>query len=1129
MERFRSRPLIPIAILAFLTANARVSGCGGWWEEEPPHSLAGDLDRLPAKTLGQILLETEERTAEFAPLPVTREEVLEVVAMIGTKNPNLVAARIDRFVMRARANYVVDSQLLNALYDVRDAITSKGPTDEERKKYAEWRMANRPTVEENVKAVEFAKNDPMRPHTLYLQGAARFATDDRQHCRAWFEEIVKEFPDHPRGETARFLLARCDLWSARYTGEFLREEEQGKRLAIAEAAFRDYLKLYPKGRYAADAHGWLGGILWETRPAESLEHYITQFEDKSHPECAKSAAHMIEKQLARVSANPEGENEAMLKIVAKYPRIAQAAVYFVLNAPEIDPYDGKYDEPANLKQWRIKVLPKLAAAVAREEALYQGAWALRLRAMLAQAASAAGQQDEALKLTAGSAAELTRSDDLLFSRMVALQRAGRSRETVEAGLLFLKTFNDSPLREAVPVRIAHALVDEHRAGEAYLNLCQIEIGNSDRWNGRNDTIYPPAESALDLAQSSVYPDIKGTDAAADLKETILNLAPLAELEAVVERQEWNQKPELLAELKLMLVRRKASNEDFAGASRYVEDLQLQERITAFGSMAEAAGRGEPLEKAQAMIALGDAFEHAWKQLGTEDSDRFYQGATSLVLRENARGLGFSDPDPELENRNLLRHATRWWLNAARTAPGTDLSASARLRALEGIRLTALSSNYDFTRAVESNTDRVSKGIHDDLTKESPDSREARDAMYWSFIPCPKPRAKEGEEEHFDEWRVRWDIRGENDLSREGGNASRLGGYRALHYAAFGEFQFLKQRDEPANAITQPMLAELNEVTADPGDLLKKFPADKVTRDLEMARGAAENAAQFAIVNLLEDLNLFYQVPGLTDEARGEYLRLRLRCGGFPRFNHWEGNPDARPALHELFRQARENPALAAVRDFIDYAELYASEADRGSSGEFQPVYSSYEDVEKECRAFLDRYPKSPRREACSLLLMRSIYRQLPKRFDYAVNAENLEAGTTIVESRLPFHKELLENAIAAYEKEYPQMRYAAEVRNYRGIIAWRTAEYGPALDLTIAQLDDLSHPDLRREAAFRLAAIFADLGDPRHRKAVIVAVKARPTALAKLKPYLAIAPQKKDHPLRCLGTFLEDEFGLGPL
>ena len=35
-----------------------------------------------------------------------------------------------------------------------------------------------------------------------------------------------------------------------------------------------------------------------------------------------------------------------------------------------------------------------------------------------------------------------------------------------------------------------------------------------------------------------------------------------------------------------------------------------------------------------------------------------------MLRENAKALGFADPDKELENRNHLRHATRWWLRAA---------------------------------------------------------------------------------------------------------------------------------------------------------------------------------------------------------------------------------------------------------------------------------------------------------------------------------------------------------------------------------------------------------------------------------------------------------------------------------
>lgn len=1123
METARRLPLIPIVCLAILTSTHRVAGCGGWWDEEPPHSLAGDLDRLPAKTLGKILLETRETTSEIAPFPITNEEILDLVAKIGTQDNNLLAASIDKLVMRARADYSKYAGLLSVLYDVRDAITAAGPSDDERKKYAEWRVKQEAREETKDGPGNFAKSDPLRPHQLYLEGAARFARGDRKECRDWFDEIVKQYPNHPRAETARFLLARCDLWSARYSGAILQEEQQTELTAIADASFRHYLKLYPNGRYAADAHGWLGGLLWETDPAEALEHFIVQFEDKAHPECAKSAAHMIEKSLARVVADPERDNAAMIQVAARHPRIAQAAVYFVLNAPEINPYDGKFDEPAALKQWKIHVLPQLAEAVSLEKALYQDQWAPRFKAMLAQAASAAGWQKDALELTSATSAELTRSDDLLFARMVALQRAGKAKDAIDAGLLFLKTFNESPLRPAVPVRLAQAMVDEHRAGEAYLNLCLIEISDPDRWNGKNDTIYPPAEDEIDLAQSSVYPDTGGTDAAADLKKTILNLAPLDELEAVVGRPEWSQRAEDLAAFKTMLARRKASNEDFAGASKFTNDPEIQERMTKFEMLIEATRHGDPLTQAQAMIALGDAFEADWKGLSPDNPDEFDQGGSNLKLRENARALGFADPDQELENRTLMHHATRWWLRAARTAPGTDLSAKARFKVLEGIERTALSGEYEFTRAIESNLAQASREIYDVLRKESPDSKEARDAVYWNFAPCPKPEPVEG----VPWWNVRWSIRGDGDPSREVDRASLLGGYRALPYDAFGEFEPLREADDPSNAVTKPLLEELNEVKLDAPGLAQQFSAAVVTENFKTSLAAAENAKQVKISNLFEDLMLFHQVPGLTDEASDEYIRLRLRADDYPEFRNWDNKPDPRPALQGIFQTARANPALASAWDFIDYVELYANEADRGPSRDIGPVYPSYKDVEKGCRAFLEKYPKSPRREACSLLMMRAIYRQLPERFLHAVKPDGSVDADVIVESDEGFRQARLEKAIATYQAEFPKMRYAAEVRNFQGIIAWRKFEYGPALDLTIAQLNDMTHADLRREAAVRLANIFADLRDPRYRHGVMEAVKSRPDARTKLKFYLAYALRHRDHPLRCLGDFIEDKLATG--
>jgi len=1108
--------LIRLIGLAILLAATRVVASGVWFDDEPPYSLASDLDRLPAKSLGQILMETAaEIPSAEVPKPVAPREITAIIDGIGKAKPEALAARIDALAMRARATYPESAELLATLYDVRDAITAAGPDPATRQAYAKKRVSEPPRAATQDTPKAYAKGDAMRAHLLYLEGAARFASGGRQDCCDWFEEIVNRHPAHPRAETARFLLARCALWSARYTGETLDETEQVKRLAIAEAAFREFLRLYPHGPYAADAHGWLGGILWISDPAEALVHFIAQLEDPSHPECAKSAAHMIERVLSRIVANTEVHNEAVLKVVAQHPRIAQAAVYFVLNAPETDPSDGKYDTPDALKKWRLKVLPKLAAAVSREQELYQGSWALRLRAMLAQAASAAGHQQEAIKLTDPTGGELTQSDDLLFARLVALQRAGMTQQAIDAGLLFLKTYEHSPLRKAVPVRLAQALVDAHRAGEAYFHLSQTDLPEPNRYHGGAGSIYPPAEADIDLTNSAVYPEIDGTDAAVVLKETLVNFAPLPELEAVLDHKEWQKKPDELANFKQILAVRKAANEDFAGAALLNTELKFQARMTRYAVLVKATAQGDVAARAQAMVALGDAF--------AADVDADSSGPY-LTWRENARALGFSDPNLELENRNFNRHATRWWLRAARSLPATDLSAKARFKVLEGIELTARDSDYDFTRAIESNLAKASREILAVLRKESPDSLEARDAVSWDFDPAPKPKPQSDSEDDSADDSVAevtsWSVRGEDDWHREFQAASLLGGYHALPYNAFGKFEPLTSADDPNNSDTATLEKELAEVEVDATDLPTQFPAGLVRSAFETALATAQNATQVKLVNLFEDLALFQELPNLSDPARNEYIRLRLRADDYPAFNRWENKPDPRPNMQELLAHARKNPQLSAVSDFIDYAELYANEADRGPDGAFSPVYPSYRSVEKGCRAFLEKYPNSPRRQACSLLLLRAIYRQLPERFGHLEQTDQESDQYAIVESTEPFRPARLLAAIDAYQKEFSKPRYPAELRNFRAIIAWRTGDCGSALDLTIEQLDDEQHPDLRREAAVRLANLFADLRDPRYRHAMLEALQSRPAALAKLKLYLAVAPQHANHPLRCLGSFL---------
>lgn len=1115
------RLLFALTLAACLGLAPSLRGSGGWFDMEPPHSLEGDLDRLPAKSLGAIILELRAEQASGAAGEDANAQLPEgFFARIGQEKPATLAGEIDRLVARARRHYEENRDWLPALYDIRDAIVAPGVPDGLRRAYCEKRAAELPAFTATGEPASFAPGDPLRPHLLYLQGAAQFSEGDRTECRPWFEEIVSRHGDHPRAEGARFLLARCSLSASR--SETAEEAEKERARAEALAGFRDYIQRYPQGRYVADAHGWIGALLWQEEPAAALRHYITQLEDPEHPECKESAAHMIERVLGRVVGDPQGENKAVLRVVAQHPLVALAAVYFVLNAPEVHPNDGKYDEPASLKQWRLRVLPLLARAVADEKARYTGAWSLRMRAMLAQAASAEGQQKEALKLTGSDREELLRSDDLLFARIVALQRAGQAGEAEKAASLFLNSFPGSPLREGVLIRRAQALVDVQRAGEAYVLLSEMEAREVDRWHG-SESPYPPSESQLAPEDSAVYPDIQGADARAGLLFTLREFAPLPELEVALKSPAFQENEEAYRRLRYVVAMRWANRENFAAALSCLQgdqdedDAKLAAALQALAQLAAAVDQASGKEnQAKAMVALADAYEASHllefrSPLHSGDSVR-----EGLIAREDAKALGYAKPDEELEGHHELRHATKWWLRAARTVPASALSAQARLKVLHGMEQIALSSDYDFIRAREIRADEASRVIYDILRKENPGSAEARAAAYRSFPLNPAGLPEPGSLLRPPS------PRGEPDYDREVEMVRLLGGYRALPHDAFGEFPPCHTSDDPSNPVLDPIREALNEVSLHPETWPTALTQERLAEWLETARPAAENASQVKVINALEDLQLLLRHNELPQDARTLYVQLRLRFDDWAGWRYGDPAEDPRPALPGLFAQAKASPALRPVADFVEYAELYQNESDHGE--EFSPTYPSYRDVEKACRRFLQTYPQSERREACHLLLLRALFRQMPERWLHAAppsGAPEDEPGP-LVESTEPFRPAPLLKAIASYEKEFPRARYAAELRNFRGIIAWRTGDYAAALDLTLAQLDDMEHKDMRREAAVRLANLFADLADHRYRETILSALRTRPQAVEWLRAYMAIAPGYADHPLRCLGSYIEE-------
>ena len=437
---------------------------------------------------------------------------------------------------------------------------------------------------------------PLRAHWLFLRAACVFPHADPKS----FQQVVDEYPDHPRAEVACFMLARCKLLASRsYRKPY--EEPTPEQLAAAapiraeaRALFEGYLKRYPQGRFVADVPGWLGALAYDEEDYQAaLDQYIRQADMPGHPEVLKSAGFMCERCLSRLALE---NDEKALDEVAQHPRLGMSLIYLLVNSSESDFHDGKVDSPAQVARWRAALLPRLASAVAAHQDAYAGhEWQGRYLAILAQAASGTGDQTKALALCDMDKALLTRSDDLAFVRLVALGRAHRLPEAIAAASEFVRRFPQSPLASGAALRQVLALMDNHQAGEALGVLYRLrqrldKETNGDEVNPRYDAngpevsytadvVYPTADADLDATRSVLNSDTSGAQSAglAQITDALLNFAPLPELADAL--SPTADKDGALdggdaANLRAVLVQRwLAEEENFAEARKYATPAQ----------------------------------------------------------------------------------------------------------------------------------------------------------------------------------------------------------------------------------------------------------------------------------------------------------------------------------------------------------------------------------------------------------------------------------------------------------------------------------------------------------------------------------------------------------------------------
>jgi TolA-binding protein len=1172
MEKYR-RIILLAAAGALGAAAPLLYATGGDSFDEPAPSLGDSLDFLPAKSLGEIFLETNAQPSDEE-APDFDEEILKLAQRLLNEPSAPLVPVVDNLLVQARQHYTRRGESCNLLHDVRDVLAGSAQNKAAAADYLKWRVANKnpfsTSEEKPVPTEELEKrtretSSPLKAHWLYLMGAATYGAGDRTACLPWFERVTKEFPNHPRAEIALFMQARCAFSESRrgIDSQDQRTEEEARERAPArkKAAdmFERYRKQYPRGRFEADALGWLGALAFDGENyLKALEYYIAQAETPGHPETIKSAVYMSEKCLVRVAEKPD--STAAFGLIARHPRIAMGFIYLVLGAPEAKNYDGQYDKPADVKKWRRTILPRIAAEVAKQKQIYQsGDWQPRYLAMLAQAASATGNQEQALQLTNLAPAELERSDDLLMVRALAFQRADKAAEAIETYRKFLTKFPKSPLASGVRLRLALALQDNHQAGAAVVELRRLlvqpkaessktEAEGEEEEEGEKEKedspssfeystsrytageVYPAGEEEWNLKESSVYPNLTGADVdqIQQAIDTLLNFAPLTELATALTEPGFDE--ESKKEFRAIIAQRYLAQENFGEAKKFMEPDEFN-RVAANLETLTRAASGPPQEKAEELLRLGDAWAEARGQVLLAPLDTNVQllkragRLNALVRRANGRSIRLKNVDAELAERDELRHASRWWMNAARARPGTPLGATARWKALEAMPKIAAASDYAEQLAREIKGEAVSREIYDRLRAEAPESVEAkRLAAYWSFPPPAEPASPD-----YDVPAARRDANILGYLYDDFGAFPRRDAEAADYAARNDMMKRIAQLPEKAQAASPATLA-----------------AEVQALDAWMRKNATD-IDDAITANFLDDLAQFSTEPNITPEMQKIYVGIRfdvLESNGFARSRETSDSPRKKDSdIVAEIDAALKNPVMQPVADYLEFSLIGLKSGDRtqvetdipdakADNGKATYTSRDHAGMEKMARDFLQKYPGSRKREAALFVIARSVQAlSRPQVLEVGVSRPG-SGGEEEIEvvpkeyQREPFDPKRVLGALDEYDREFPKGRYAADVRNLRAMTLWRMHDWPRALELTLAQFEDKSKPDLQPEAGVRLVNIFAELAKAEFRADVLDAIRARPAAMPPLKLFLAKAAADRGHPLRYLVSYISDQVRL---
>ncbi|MCW1922583.1 hypothetical protein OKA05_08455 [Luteolibacter arcticus] len=1091
--------------------------CGPFFYQAPP-PLESYPQRIPGKGWRDLFAETKPAPADAASSP----ELIDACEVLVDELPKLPQAerlsKIDALLARNREGdfRLRTANLLHELRELAADDTALAVAGD----YLKWRLdrlekpagfvlrppvktwemsedefivATRAYAASQAGAFEWLDREVasgpaiLRANLMVQKGAITMEYGDFAEARDTFTGMIGLFPDHPRVEPARLMLGRCLLELARTQSreaDVTRDDRKRIDELLTEAIHEFGLCLDSRGRFAADASGWLAAVALERRDfSEAIRRQLHRLDLQPTREVTRSVLRecdriftsLLERDVGQDDHFDDGGTDQYLPFdeMAKHPAVMRLFVGHALDPAAREELPSAHENfgsdrgtldflhrriirPQSLTR---RSLTALGTAVVKEAGVSKPD-ALTLL-ILGWASYREGEVPQALALF-DQAQALQPSDELVQGRALALTALGRHREAAGAYAELTKNFPESSI--AKNSIFDHAISRFHagEAGEALLMLCGT----------RPDGSWLPA--------APLHPEHEPVQ----WIDGIAQFAPLDQLAAPLSRLAENDPQTRL--LRTIVRSRALCAENFALARRYLNPAGEVVPDTDYGFAELPRGIGltaatwqqevESLAGATELLEPAPADQRARKHLQIGRRWKELRGRLTLPLhslfdysqsegekleqlrRKNAAFLGFATDaiTAELDSRDELHHALRHFLIAAESTD-PDVAAPALEEANEAVFRLAEFSHYRCSRAVETDAAGLSRKLVERLRNDFPDSPETARAVRWTFAPpallgtwmpgdyTPGNSADAIESAVIDPKSGRWREWEPKPGDAEGERLSQ----------AFGGLFIVPDADMPA---------------------LRKRLAD-FRADFDRTRHLLAENDVLALVDDLDDLASAAEAPGITPDLFSRYASVRrAKAPPPPAAGEWAPLAPWLAFLDRIRPVTMPDGYTRANDDTVESWERYLRDFPNGSKTEAASLRLLRMKVRAACpipqvQAF--HFPESP---------ILNGYKRLTR--PSAVDEAKLRA---------------LSKALDEHESSFPSGRYRADLRVLRAAIAAQSRDYPVAVKCLAEVLADPAHPELRMNAGLQFSEVSLRLLDKNERAAVAAAFRAERSATPFLK------------------------------